>query len=97
MQGSLSAGLEESTITAMGGGSANPNLEGPLKFIDETAYNVVISPHEDLANMTWIDLFLEARWRPENPIDGHAFIASDQSSVFLKQTATAQIANRSLC
>ncbi len=72
-------GLEETSITQMSGGSSNPDLSEVLDDIDETQYNVLALPYHDMDNLNKVADFLESRWGPETPYDGHAFTAINAS------------------
>lgn len=77
------------SFTPMTGGGSNPSIENALESIDETQYNVVISPYGDISNLKFLASFLEKRWGPSLPLDGHGFIALSENP--LAQKLKAQI------
>lgn len=71
----LPAGLT-TTITAMSGGSANPDVSDVFAILDETQYILMVSPYLDTANVAAIETELETRNGPLKQNDGYCFYAA---------------------
>lgn len=63
-------------ITAMSGGTANPDITAAISAIGDTQYNTIIMPYTDAANLTALETELSSRWGPLKMIEGHAFAAA---------------------
>lgn len=74
----LPAGIT-STITAMSGGSANPDIASVITAMGETQYNVVVMPYSDTANLLLMQTELQDRWGPIRQIDGHLVVCRKES------------------
>ena len=72
-------GLEGAEITPMGSSGRNPDISEVIGSLDEIQFNVIIMPYTDQENLRTLDTFLEDRWGPENPLDGHMFIGSGEN------------------
>jgi phage tail sheath gpL-like len=69
----LPAGVA-TTITAMSGGSANPDIAGVITAMGEQEYKVIVMPYSDSANLLLMQTELQDRWGPIRQNDGHLFI-----------------------
>jgi len=66
------------TITAMTGGTANPDITPGLANLSDQTYDFIITPYTDTANMNAIEAFLadyQGRWSWEQMLYGGAFAA----------------------
>lgn len=63
-------------ITAMAGGTANPDLGTVWAAIGDTQYNVIACPYTDASNLTALKAELADRWGPLRQSDGIAFSAA---------------------
>ncbi len=61
------------TITAMSGGSANPDVADAISAIGDEQYYSIINPWTDAANMAAMETELDTRWGPMSQTTGHAF------------------------
>ena len=75
----LPPGLERAEITPMGSSGPNPDISSVIEKLDEIQFNVIVMPYTDRENLRAIDRFLNERWGPETPLDGHAFIGSGEN------------------
>lgn len=69
------AGITAVTITAMTGGTTNPDVATLITAIGDEQYNTIIMAWTDAANMTAIETELSNRWGPMLQNEGHVFIA----------------------
>ena len=72
----LPAGIT-ATITAMSGGTNNPNLANAIATLGDEWFNVMICPYTDATNLAALKAELAERWGPLRPIEGMAFAAAD--------------------
>ena len=72
---SLPKGLT-ATITAMSGGTANPDVADAIAVLAEEQFHYIAMPWTDAANLTALDTELESRWGPMRQIEGRAFCAA---------------------
>ncbi len=72
---SLPAGLAI-TVTAMSGGTANPEIAPALAGISGMAFDYFCLPYTDTANLAALRDELEARWGWEQQTYGHGFTAA---------------------
>jgi phage tail sheath gpL-like len=63
------------TITAMSGGTGNPDIAAILAALPEGQFNVVVCPWVDSTNLGKLEAELLDRFGPIRQIDGYAFIA----------------------
>lgn len=63
------------TVTAMSGGTANPDITPAIVAMASEQWHAVILPYTDAANMTLLEAELADRWLPTRQIDGLAFTA----------------------
>jgi len=71
----LPAGLGV-TVSAMSGGSANPDISSVIPLMGETQYTEIALPYTDAANLTVMETELESRFGPLRQNDGVAFSAA---------------------
>lgn len=64
------------TITAMSGGSGNPNLTDSLAALGDEWFQVIAMPYTDEANLSRLELELDSRFGPLREIEGQAFAAA---------------------
>lgn len=64
------------TITALTGGTGNPNLTTPLAAIGDEWFQVFAMPYTDAANLSRIETELDSRFGPLRDISGQAFAAA---------------------
>lgn len=71
------------TITAMTGGSGNPNINDAIDAFGAEWWNAIVMPYTDTANLNALRDDLVERWGPMKMIDGIAFaaITGDYSAV----------------
>lgn len=62
-------------VTAMAGGTGNPDIADAIAAIGDEQYDYLIVPWTDAANMAVLDAELASRWQPLREIEGHAFLA----------------------
>ena len=62
-------------ITAMSGGTGNPDITPLMAALGDSWYNVLVSPYTDASNITALDAELVSRFGPMRAIDGVAFAA----------------------
>lgn len=60
------------TITAMNGGTANPDISTALATLDDTQYNIIANPYSDAANLLALESELSDRFGPLTQNDGVA-------------------------
>ncbi|MEG1603737.1 MAG: phage tail sheath subtilisin-like domain-containing protein [Cloacibacillus sp.] len=61
-------------ITALSGGTANPDVTDGLAAIgDDVHYNIIVFPYSDSANLKILDEELDDRWGPLRQLEGIAF------------------------
>lgn len=66
----------EVAITPMAGGLLNPDLSEALAVLDDTHYNIVVSPYTDKTNLDHLHDELEDRFSAQRQIDGHGFVCT---------------------
>lgn len=71
----LPAGLAF-TLTAMTGGTSNPDVSAAITAIGAEQYNTIIMPYVDTANLTALETELSNRWGPLVMKEGQAFAAA---------------------
>jgi phage tail sheath gpL-like len=64
------------TITAMAGGTSNPDLQAAITAIGDEQYHTIACPYTDAANLTKLEALLATRWGPMVQKEGHAFVAA---------------------
>lgn len=64
------------TVTAMSGGSGNPDLADAVTAMADEQYNTIVLPYTDAANLTVIEAELDRRWGAMVQIEGHAYAAA---------------------
>lgn len=64
------------TISAMTGGTANPDIADAIAALAEEQFHYIVMPWTDAANLTDLDTELEDRWGPMRQIEGRAFAAA---------------------
>lgn len=69
------AGLTH-VVTAMAGGSGNPDVSGVFAILDETQYLLMVSPYNDAANILAIETELTTRFGPLKQNDGYCMYAA---------------------
>lgn len=69
----LPAGIT-STITAMSGGTANPDITDVITAMGETQYDIIVMPYSDASNLGLMQTELQDRWGPIRQNDGHLII-----------------------
>lgn len=61
-------------ITAMSGGTGNPDITGMIDALDDlTQYNGFVTPFTDTANMNLLRAEMDARFGPLSALDGRVF------------------------
>lgn len=63
-------------ITAMAGGSGNPDLEAALDLMGDTWYTDLVIPYTDAASLTAVETALRENFGPLRMRDGHAWAAA---------------------
>lgn len=63
------------TITAMSGGTGNPDIDPIWAIIGDVQYNIISMPYTDVANLVSLETELADRYGPMRMIEGHAFTA----------------------
>ncbi len=74
----LPAGIT-STIVAMTGGTANPDITDVIVAMGETQFDIIVMPYSDAANLLLMKTELQDRWGPIRQNDGHLFICRKES------------------
>lgn len=89
----LPAGIT-SVVTAMSGGSANPDITDVITAMGETQYDIIMMPYSDTANLLLMTTELDDRWGPIRQNDGHLIVCRKESfanhSTFLDGRNNAQ-------
>lgn len=67
------------TVTAMDGGTSNPDIAASIAALGDVQYNVIAFPYTDAVSLTAIETELADRWGPMRQIEGVAF-AADRSN-----------------
>lgn len=62
-------------ITAMSGGTANPDLGGAIPVMGDEQWNWIACPYTDTANLDALTAELDERWGPMQQIGGRAIAA----------------------
>lgn len=78
------------TITAMAGGTGNPDVDQAFTAIGDEQYNVIVVPYTDQSNLTKIDTELSDRWGPITQDDGIAITVSNVSYANLVTLGNAE-------
>lgn len=78
------------TITAMSGGSGNPDIADVIAALGDEQYYTLISPWTDAANMTAIETELNNRWDPMKQTTGHLFVGLSGSHATLTTWGSAR-------
>ena len=65
------------TITAMAGGTANPDLSDAMAALGDAWFQTWAIPYTDAANLTIVEGELASRFAWDREIEGHAFTAFD--------------------
>jgi phage tail sheath gpL-like len=63
------------TITAMSGGTTNPDITTAIAAMGDEWYNWIVMPFTDAANMTALEAELDSRYGPMRQIGARAFCA----------------------
>lgn len=71
------------TVTAMSGGTGNPDLTPALAALGDTQYNVLAVPFLDAANLSVLDAELLDRWGPLRQNEGFAIMSAAGSHAAL--------------
>lgn len=74
----LPAGVT-STITAMSGGTGNPDLAAVVTAMGETQYDVIAMPYSDAANLLVMQTEMQDRWGPIRQNDGHVIFCRKEA------------------
>jgi len=64
-------------ITAMTGGTTNPDIDDAFAVMGDDQYDVIVAPYTDSDNMTKINAELEDRFGPLKQTDGRCYLASN--------------------
>ena len=75
---SLPVGLAV-TVTAMAGGSGNPQLSLAIPNLGPAQFNVIANPYLDQPNLTALQTELSNRWGPMEQIEGFTFMADSET------------------
>lgn len=67
------------TITAMSGGTANPDLSDAMAALGDAWFHTWAIPYTDAANLSIVEGELASRFDWDREIEGHAFLAFDGS------------------
>ncbi len=70
-------------ITAMSGGTSNPEIDAVWDAIGDEQYHDIVMPYTDAANLGALESELESRWGPLRMIEGHAYAAARGSHAAL--------------
>lgn len=81
----LPAGIT-AVVTAMSGGTSNPDVATVFAALDETQYVVVINPYTDSSNYTAAETELADRFGPLRQNDGYAISAHRAASLSAQST-----------
>lgn len=65
------------TITALSGGTTNPDVDLAIAAIGDTQFNVIVCPYTDETSFDKIEAELDDRWGPITQNDGHMVTASN--------------------
>lgn len=71
------------TITAMSGGSGNPDVTAVWPIIGDTQFLLMVTPFTDAANMTAVETELDSRFGPTKMNDGYAIYGKRASHASL--------------
>ncbi|MDH4319873.1 MAG: phage tail sheath subtilisin-like domain-containing protein [Desulfobulbaceae bacterium] len=63
------------TVTAMTGGTGNPDIADAVAVLGDEWWNHIVMPYTDSANLTALETELTDRWGPTRQIDGIAYAA----------------------
>lgn len=78
------------TITAMNGGTANPDIAGAIAAIGAEQYHTIIMPWTDASNLTKLETELTSRWGPLVMKEGQAFAAKSGSHATIDTLVAAR-------
>jgi len=67
------------TVTAMAGGSGNPDIAGAIAVFGDEWWTDIAMPWTDTANLTALEAELASRFGPLTMMDGHAYAAATGS------------------
>ncbi len=62
-------------ITAMSGGTTNPDITTAISAMGDEWYNWIVCPYTDTSNMVALETELDSRWGPTRQIGARAFTA----------------------
>lgn len=65
------------TVTALTGGTSNPDVAAAIAALGDVQYNVFAFPYTDAVSLTAIETELASRWGPMRQIEGMAFTADN--------------------
>lgn len=74
------------TVTAMSGGSGDPDINAALSNLGDEEYDFIVGPYSDSANLGYINALLNnssGRWSPYSQLYGGYFTAKDDTSASL--------------
>ena len=60
------------TITDFASGAVNPDISSALAILDDSQYNIIVTPWSDTSNLNTLATELEDRWGPERQKEGQA-------------------------
>lgn len=78
------------TITAMTGGTSNPDIATPIAAIGSEQYHTVIMPWTDASNLVKLETELAARFGPLIMKEGQAFAAASGTHAAIDTLVTAR-------
>lgn len=67
------------TVAATTAGAGNPDVTTAIAAMGDEHFTEIVSPWNDSTNMLALEAELDSRWGPLRPIDGHLFIAKDDT------------------
>lgn len=85
------------TITAMAGGSGNPDISSVIAAMGDEWYHTIVTPYTDAANMTLLEAELERRWGPMVAIASLAFAAKRGTQAALSTYGNTRNDHRVSC
>lgn len=68
------------TIVQPTGGATNPSVATAIAAIGDEVFTEIVIPWTDSTNLAALEAELADRWGPMRPIDGHAYIAKDDTA-----------------
>lgn len=78
------------TVTAMTGGTGNPDVADALAAIADDQFYTMVNPWTDAANMVKLETELDSRWGPLQQRTGHVFSAVSDSHANLSTYGNAR-------